>query len=104
MAASFSPTRALLGIGRRVERDLELLREIRVAADDGLPGDLVTLPATLRHHADPLGGDRHRVDLAIELQLTLDRLVQLCRHPPLLARLGRGNIARRIDPMRAIPR
>src|SRR5689334_24767521 len=63
-----------------VDRNVEVAIELRVAAQQVLPGDLRPLAAALGHDLHPFGRDRHRVELALDLQLPLEGLVQTCGH------------------------
>src|SRR5512146_1045801 len=76
------PPRALLTrlIRARVDRDPEVFVQRRVSTDDRAPRKLGSVPPAFLRHLDALGTDGNGVHLPIELQLTLDRLVELRRH------------------------
>src|SRR5678810_392575 len=65
---------------RCVNRDLEILVERGITADQRTPAHLLPVATSLLRHFDPVGSNRNGVELTIELQLTLDRLVELCGH------------------------
>src|SRR5262245_13743054 len=65
---------------RRVDRRVETRIQRGVTADDGIPGDLGAVAATLRHDLDAFRGDRDGEDLPFVLQLALDALVEFRRH------------------------
>src|ERR671919_1792444 len=71
----------LLSIG--VDRHVQVAPEIRLAAHERAPGDLLTLPSTLGRNLHAFGRDGDRVQLALKLQLALDRLVEFCSHSAL---------------------
>src|SRR6478736_9095573 len=73
-------TSAVVGVHRYIEVPVQL----GVTAQQRLPGDLGPLAAALGHDLYALGRDRHGVELALDLQLPLERLVQTCGHRVLL--------------------
>src|SRR3954452_15422649 len=90
-----SPWVGRASAGVSVHRDVQVAVQLSVAAQERLPRNLGTLAATLGHDLHPFGRDRHGVELALDLQLPLERLVQTCGHRVLLPvrsprRLPRG--------------
>src|ERR1043166_3938600 len=62
---------------RGFDRRVQILAQGLVATDDGIPGDLRSVPAALGNHLDALRRDRHGEDLSLVFQLSLDALVEL---------------------------
>src|SRR3954465_6535686 len=98
--------RASAGVG--VHRDVQVAVQLSVAAQERLPRNLGPLAATLGHDLHPFGRDRHGVELALDLQLPLERLVQTCGHRVLLPvrsprRLAPGMPRARQVGVRALP-
>ena len=67
-------------VWRLVQRRIESSRQGNVTTHEILPGEFDPVSPTLLRELEPFGGDAEHVCLALDLELTLQYLVQLGRH------------------------
>src|SRR5215204_5582992 len=63
-----------------VDRHVEVPSQIRLTTYQRAPADLLPLASALRSDLHPFRGDGHGVQLAIQVQLSLDRLIEFGSH------------------------